>query len=423
MQAIGSIRQRRLTELAAAHKHKQSNELLSAGDHDVGATIKSPTSHCRKSLLFALLSTLALFVSKNTKSYQVLHGRETLHEFGAAELPNADNSIHQKMHSDLINVDAAGPHPQRITPLDPKGNFSFVHISKCAGSTWIRLFKKILKLNICPDDEAGVEQSVFYQQQYTCKDADYTLISLRSPRHHVWSQFTMCKYSYWGKKTTKQTNFPRSGNKDEDDEVDFDSWLSHFTANNNTHYYKCYHPANFQTRALTSQRRYVGSGRGGYDPNMTTAMNTYMNLDFVALVEFVHESQCMLYYRLGNKAPPAAISYLKESCHCEKQHEDQKKNGKVHVQHHNMGKRSNLRDLPSATLSKLANLTSADSFIYLNALNHFMDEVAWLESDNALGRRVVCDNVLKKWESELAYLDSGHFNVTQVYRDAVVKHK
>ena len=232
----------------------------------------------------------------------------------------------------------------------------------------------------------------------------------------------MCKHSAWGKRTTKNKAFPRSGDKYEDDEVDFDSWLAHF-ADNNTHYYNCYHPANFQTRALTSQRRYVGSGRGGFNPNMTLAMKTYNNLDFVALVEFVHESQCMLYYRLGDKAPPVATSYLSKTCHCEKQqqHEEYKKNETVYVQHHKMGKRSNLRDLPPATLSKVANLTSADSFIYVNALKHFMDEMAWLESDNALGRRVVCDDVLEKWEPELAYLDAGRFNVTQMYRDAVMK--
>ena len=334
---------------------------------------------------------------------------------------------------DLVDEDAdAGPLPKRIANLDPANKFSFVHISKCAGSTWISLFTTFLKLNICPEHQTGPEHSVFYQRHFRCKDADYTLISLRSPRHHVWSQFTMCKYSPWGVSVTK--DFPMSGEEREDDEADFDSWLFHFVSmgNETTNYYNCYHPANFQTRALTSKQKYVHGGRGGFDPNITLAMNTYNNLDFVALVEFVHESQCMLYYRLGDKAPPAASSYLNKSCHCEKKRGDKahKENGKdhVHIQHHNMGKRSNLRDLPPATLSNVANLTSADSFIYVNALKHFMIEMAWLESDNALGRRVVCDDVLKKWEPELAYLEAGRFNqgrfnVTQIYRDAVKKHK
>ncbi len=393
--------------------HKQKDVLLGGRHRDTNAaTLTSTSSRTKKSLLF-LLITLALVVP---------YCKVILREFGSDMLINTN--IHHR-RPDLLSKDVE-PLSKRIANLDAADKFSFVHISKCAGSTWIRLFKTILKLNICPEKEDGVEQSVSYQQQYTCKDADYTLISLRSPRHHVWSQFTMCKYSRWGKRVTRNSkDFPRSGDKYEDDEVDFDSWLAHFDSmgNETTNHYNCYHPANFQTRALTSALDDVHDGRGGFNPNMTLAMNTYNNLDFVALVEFVHESQCMLYYRLGDNAPPAATSYLSNTCHCEKQHEEYEKNETVYVQHHSMGKRSILSDLPPATLSKLANLTSADSFIYVNALKHFMDEIAWLESDNALGRRVVCDDVLEKWEPELAYLDNGRFNVTQMYRDAVMKQK
>ena len=328
-------------------------------------------------------------------------------------------------------------HMHRITtPLDPTKKFSFVHIAKCAGATWIRLLHTVLELNTCPEKEQGAEHSLFYQKKKhpRCKDADYTLISLRSPRHHVWSQFIMCKYSPWGVNVTRDSDFPRSGNEYKDDEVDFDSWLGHFVSmgNKTNNDLNCYHPLNMQTRALTSRehkpfRPYFRGGGAELNPNMTLAMNTYTALDFVALVEFVHESQCMLYYRLGNKAPPVALSYLSQSCDCEKQQgylqKSSSRNGTVHVQHHNMGKRTNLRDLPPASLSKVANFISADSVIYLNALKHFMDEMAWLESDNALGRRVVCDDVLKKWEPELSYLDGGRFNVSQLYRNAVLKNE
>ncbi len=322
---------------------------------------------------------------------------------------------------------------RRITQLDPTKKFSFVHIAKCAGATWLRLLNTVLKLVTCPKAEIGDEFSVFFQKNVYCKDADYTLISLRSPRHHVWSQFIMCKYSPWGPNITKgRTEFPRSGNEYEDDEVDFDSWLSHFISKGNKtdDDLNCYHPLSMQTRALSSRAHkpfipYVKGGGAELSPNITLAMNTYKDLDFVALVEFVHESECMLYYRLGNKAPPVALSYLSQSCHCEKQQVGHKEsgNGTVHVQHHNMGKRKSLRDLPPATLSKVANFISADSVIYVKALNFFMDEMAWLESDNALGRRVVCDDVLKKWEPELAYLNGGRFSVTQLYRDAVMKQQ
>ena len=154
-----------------------------------------------------------------------------------------NTNIHHT-RSDVIIAETR-PHLNRIAPLDPHNKFSFVHISKCAGATWIRLFKEILNLHVCPGKEAGIEHSVSYQQQYTCKNATYTLISLRSPRHHVWSQFTMCKYSTWGQRVTRHhADFPRSGEEYDDDEVDFDSWLSHFIAmsDETNNHYNCYHP-------------------------------------------------------------------------------------------------------------------------------------------------------------------------------------
>ena len=38
----------------------------------------------------------------------------------------------------------------RIAPLDPKNKFSFVHISKCAGSTWIRIYQDSFEANYLP---------------------------------------------------------------------------------------------------------------------------------------------------------------------------------------------------------------------------------------------------------------------------------
>ncbi len=171
------------TSDTAAH-HKQRDVLLAGRHRDTNAAV-STSSRTKKSLLF-LLTSLALVVP---------YCKVILLDFGSDVL--ISTNIHHR-RPDLLFEDI-GPLPRRIANLDPSDKFSFVHISKCAGSTWIRLFKTVLRLNICPEKEDGVEHSVSYQQQYTCKDADYTLISLRSPRHHVWSQFTMCKYTRWGK--------------------------------------------------------------------------------------------------------------------------------------------------------------------------------------------------------------------------------
>jgi len=301
--------------------------------------------------------------------------------------------------------------------------FAYTHISKCGGSTWVRILQD-LSVNFFPNQYSGKEFSVWYIKNQAFPNADYHLVSLRSPRHHVWSLFSECKHDGWGKKMTKLSRFefPRSGITEYDDEVDFEAWLDHFLpmGPKRRDRYNCFHPANYQSRALTSHQRspHGVETNDPFEPDVVSASQTYWEMDFVGLVEFTHESRCLLYYRLGNDAPPSSLSYLSDKCKCQGR---QKEDEDVHVVHHELGHRSDLRYLPPKILSKVEKLTVSDSAIYNIALREFMAEIAWLESDAALGRRVICDDVLKKLEPELTYLvglDGQKVNVTQLYMEA-----
>ena len=310
---------------------------------------------------------------------------------------------------------------KRKKTLDPTKKFSFVHISKAAGSTWIRTLLN-LPLNTCPEEEAGKEYPVWYQNNKKCPNSDYHMLSLRSPRHHVWSLFTECKYDDWGKRVTKGLGFPRSGSNATNDEVDFDKWLNHFLLDqNHEENYKCYHPANFQTRYLESN---VSAAHGVLNrPNDTTrfegnfkrASLTYWDQDFVAVVELHHESLCLLYHRLGPDAPEKARQYLNAQCVCPKPLNTEGNLKEVHVVHHANGHRKELRNLPVHTLQKIQKLTTVDRRLYLLALKQILVEIAWLESDQGLGRRVLCNDALEKLEPELLYLN---VNILQLYEDA-----
>lgn len=50
------------------------------------------------------------------------------------------------------------------------------------------------------------------------------MTSVKSPRHHVWSLFTECKYDGWA----KQFNVPRSSETVQSDQDDFILWLDAF---------------------------------------------------------------------------------------------------------------------------------------------------------------------------------------------------
>ena len=150
-----------------------------------------------------------------------------------------------------------------------------------------------------------------------------------------------------------------------------------------------------------------------YLPNASLVFDTYKKLDFVLIADFFHESRCLLYHQLGHDAPADALAYIEEACKCHSQNSSEVNN--IRVTHHELGHRSILRDLPENITSKISQLTTVDTKIYMMALKDFMSRIASLES--VLGRRVLCNSILGKLEPELAYL-GGHnnsFSVAKLY--------
>ena len=349
---------------------------------------------------------------------------------------------------------------RRTKPLDKSKSFSFVHISKCAGASLILELQKYLsKEQVFPRKKRGAEFSVHAQNQLF-QPEHYNLTSLKSPRHHVFSLFMECKHDKWGFKVTNGTDFPRSGSSIADDEHDFQIWLRHFV--NDTKYsysgrsldlflsgtddFNCYHPANYQSRALTSKRKiphHIDFKKDGkpifepnvtdaiqtywepiFEPNVTDAIQTYWDHDWVAISEFYSESKCLLLYRMskGNThtlTDSMTQEYLDYRCSCNGENKMPSSSAEVKdikVLHHKGGRRSTLNDLPPDMLSKIEALTRVDVKVYTVALLQFLREIAWLESESELGRRVLCQSALDKYENELSYLG---ISITEEYNHAV----
>ncbi|KAL7426037.1 hypothetical protein ACHAXM_000281 [Skeletonema potamos] len=326
-----------------------------------------------------------------------------------------DEDIHERRRLGAMNATA--------------GIFSYVHVSKCGGSTWVTLLRQ-LKLSMFPTRRAGWQEfSVQYQTTMLGTKAAYHLTTLRSPRHHVFSMFMHCKY-FQNQKNKNQPN--RWQWRDTDDEAGFKIWLDYHVpmGPGNRDKHQChFHPANYQSRHLTSSAMRPHGLEGGdpFEPDVSVANRTYWELDFVGLTEFVHESRCLLYYRLKTNAISEALTYLDNKCRCNgpaptPTHEEVENTDNVHVKHHNGTHRLNLKDLPQDILSKVDDLTRIDQAIYNVALHQFIEEIAWLESKAALGRRVLCDDVLRSLQPELSYLptaDGRGTNVTKLYLEAV----
>ena len=197
-----------------------------------------------------------------------------------------------------------------------------------------------------------------------------------------------------------------------------------------------YVAANYQSRALTTKKRYPhwvdNDVRLKPDAGRATR-NLRQKVAWVGVLDFFHESKCLLYHRLlASLSPqdlksregeadhpllldPATVvatmrQYLDNECLCPLP----VKLSDVKVKHYfdDGGKRSTMLDLKQSNLAMIAALTTSDVVVFVRALKDFMKEIAWLEQDSQLGRRVLCDEALLKKEPELAYLG---LNVTDMY--------
>lgn len=330
--------------------------------------------------------------------------------------------------------------------------FSYLHISKNSGVSWIRELKKLKQtpeglpghyekmaqlfptIGLYPIADSGAEHGALFQDDLLQSYRPFhRLLTLRSPRHQIWSMFSHCYYSDWGKRaTSKDRHFPRGH---ENDLIDFELWLNEFLDDSQTailddagsndqrnYTLTCYHPQNYQSRALTSfQREPRQPERGMIEPNLEHVRESYWSFDWVALTSFFHESKCLLYYRLDTNGTSPEIQqlvsdYLDDTCHC---------NVNVTVsldmdikeRHAIKGKRSTLLDLPPSIVHKMDIISRIDIAVYETALDQFVREMVWLESE--LQRRVLCDPVLETWGQELSYLPLlQHKSLSQRYQAA-----
>ena len=272
--------------------------------------------------------------------------------------------------------------------------------------------------------EHGIECGVYHQHPVLApekfgEEPDYQFISVRSPMHHVWSQFTEIKYDGWGKMITRDTDFLRSGDTADSDLIDFESWLDHFITPDGSFLsdpygpkYDGYNPANMQARYLTSKlpNPHLVNDGDTFEPSEMNAIESYKEHDWVAIIDFFHESLCLLYYRFQpTERGLNAQKYLNEKCTCNAQQESSV--SAVHVVHHDGGHRSSLLDLSPNIKEKIMNLTKIDRPVFKNILQDFMHDMIWLET--ILGRRILCDEKLETATKELAYLD---LNFTEMYR-------
>ena len=353
-----------------------------------------------------------------------------LSEATAATNNTSNNTSQSNNYFELYCQDT----PHRCATLDRSRRFSFLHISKSGGASWINELELIKPGKLYPKSRQGPEWGQIYQNKQNRFDhLSYHLAAFRSPRHHTWSLWSECRFDGWGQRVTRDTAFPRSGQDADGDLRDFITWMDHFVDDQSptgaqlkrgtsSDSYNCYHPANYQSRPLVTDQKnpHKPTGDDELVPSAALSNQTYYYYDWVAVTEFYHESKCLLYYRIQPRTL-AMQEYLDQTCHCRLPTiaQETKHISDVQNLHHDGRRRQTMRDLDPTVLAKIQAATETDVTLYKTALEQFLtQEIPWLEA--ALGRRVVCDKILDKWEPELAYLD---VSVKALYNDRDRDHR
>jgi len=297
----------------------------------------------------------------------------------------------------------------RSWPFKDTELFSYVHISKAGGSTFINwanashLFSRFY-----PRISYGQEHGHYYDRVQ--RPHAQRLVFLRSPRSHVLSMFKECRYDVWGVRLMhlNLSTVPHAGTH----QHDFEQWINFYMrATGNVTGKKsmgCYDPWNFQARFMTSWR-----ARPNLDlhednrPRIDAVLTSYMEMDWVGLTDFYDESLCLLLSRLQSST---AAAIFKKSCNCQVKNSSALMN--VRIERHGSVSSSAVNVYP-ALATKIDRLTAVDNLLFSVALHGFFSDIKRLEA--RVGFRVMCPGTLRKAEPKLAYIA----NVTELYDMAI----
>lgn len=286
-----------------------------------------------------------------------------------------------------VSVRHHGHRHRAVIRLDADAPAYFVHISKCAGTSFKKEVGDILHGFINEYSEHCYPTA---KQKHP--EVKIWISMFRSPRQHVVSQYLECRYDDWGKEVTSGTAFPRDGAVDRD----FASWIEHFKTSEVSDDFNCYQPWNMQVRAMTCD---------GFDAHHTylhesakrleAAKRVVLAMQHVGLTELYHESLCLLQYKVEGKLPA--------SCECggpapEHSHESH------HVPpHDNM-------TITASSMASVDNMTELDKELYIVVADRVLQEIRTAEA--ATAKKILCDAKFAAFQSKTGYARTSAARVT-----------
>lgn len=256
----------------------------------------------------------------------------------------------------------------------------FIHIPKCAGTSFIKDAAKIL------GKENLILLGPYEGEGPYCNSSPgiNDVVLLRNPRHHVLSQFLHCKVQ--SEKDNYTDNFTNqySGLK---------AWLKNCLSasltspacstclgSNLASGYPCYNPWNMQSRFFTDCRHVPGLQAFELDmkPNLTRAKRNLEMLQMIGISDLYVESLCLLNFTFKGTLP--------ETCACD----HGKSVTETQVSHETHGvQQHSVADIDPEALSLMDQMTQGDAQLFAFGLNHF--ETALRKAEEITGVKVICE--------------------------------
>lgn len=327
---------------------------------------------------------------------------------GAEEEASTDAAFAESVEFDESDPRLASIRAALLGHFPSRGRrFTFVHIPKCAGTS----FEKDFKRNLESSGEVCLMPHLHPSS---------TVMFFRSPRQHVLSQFVHCAHNPYH----AGHHLPAAMRADY--ASGFPKWLDHFLASDGqascpayslaTQFkeyrtvcsasnseckehqqcrlradFNCYNPSNMQARHLTCDRpqgaagHYIGDE--GAQPDVSQALQNLEDVAFVGIAELYAPSYCLFYAKVHGKIP--------QGCDCK----FERKNW--HRETHSAPAHT-IETYPPEVLHKIDALTKVDQLVYEAALQRFVEEIR--QAEKTYKEQLFCDDDKERLRGLTAYI-------------------
>jgi len=221
-----------------------------------------------------------------------------------------------------------------------------------------------------------------------------TVVMLRQPREHVFSQYQFCKLATDpGYRSIVRYLEAFPGEKNFHMTISFQNWIEEWTRSPRYGSYSiledrefCWCPHNLQASRLACK----DDRRCSATVDLDAAKRSLDAVTMLGVTEAYHESLCLFHAHLMGELP--------DHCNCESpDFSSYKETKETHGEHY----QESIEDMPPETIAQVDAMTQQDKAIYQRGVKRFVADVQKMEK--RFGTKILCQERLKMLDQKANY--------------------